>query len=190
MAHPSSKPHLHEYEIHCKLIRFVFEGELFFFPWPLIRMSIQTEPLVNLLLINLDDCPPAGLQFRVLVILYVPPLPTATPLLLINSMKTMALHKNLCVQFGGSLFAIRITTVHSAYTADFLPEQKRQQKQTELRDSKCEYRSKARDVADIHARFSSSVSISSTAAACILIKTYRGKWKLSRMHCFAKKHGE
>lgn len=107
-------------------------------------MSIQTEPLVNLLLINLDDCPPAGLQFRVLVILCVSfPPPLSLPL--INPMETIALQKNLCVQFGGSLFAIRITTVHSCVHCGFSARTKRQQKQTELRESKCEYRSKARD---------------------------------------------
>lgn len=38
----------------------------------------------------------------------------------------------------------------AAYTADFPPDQEKQQKQTGLRESKCDYQSMAWDMADMH----------------------------------------
>lgn len=86
---------------------------------PLMRWhySVHTEPLVNPVLINLGDCPQLARGFCLLGIRWV-------PFPLVVSIETVSL-QNLCVQLGGSLFVIHLTTVHSCVHCGFSARPKR-----------------------------------------------------------------
>lgn len=72
-------------------------------------------------------------------------------LFLSSTRRSLFRKKPLCaVFFGGSCLSSVQPQSTAAYTADFPPDQEKQQKQTGLRESKCDYQSMARGMADMH----------------------------------------